>query len=191
MSGLGKGGEAGGKDSRHVQVAVARGRRADANGLVCETYMHCVRRALGMHRDRLNTSPCGARSDLFLHSRAACNTWRSEEGGRTWRSASGSPTPALWSHRREHESAMPLHRDDERRCTLHLHGSPGRARTHDQQRPDPQAAGGLPRATRSQSANPRRFRAPLSPWAIRAPVIPVLQTVRRALYRFLEDHFPP
>ncbi len=52
MDGVGAGDLAGCQQRRHVQIAVARRRRADADALVGEPHMHSVGVGGGMHRDR-------------------------------------------------------------------------------------------------------------------------------------------
>ena len=52
MHGVGAGDLAGREQRRHVEVAVARGRRADADAFVGEPHMHRVGVGGGMHGDR-------------------------------------------------------------------------------------------------------------------------------------------
>jgi hypothetical protein len=49
---LGPGDQRGGDDGGHVEIGIARGRRADAHALIGETDMHGVGIGGGMHRDR-------------------------------------------------------------------------------------------------------------------------------------------
>jgi hypothetical protein len=54
MHGVGAGDLAGGEQRRHVEVAVFRGRRTDADAFVRQPNMHRVGVGGGVHRDRRN-----------------------------------------------------------------------------------------------------------------------------------------
>ncbi|GLQ39201.1 hypothetical protein GCM10007908_28210 [Rhizobium albus] len=54
MDGIRTGDFAGSDDLMDIQVAVTRGRRADANAFVGKTHMHRVLVGRGMHGNRLN-----------------------------------------------------------------------------------------------------------------------------------------
>ncbi len=63
MDGVGAGDLAGGDDRRNVEIAVARGRRADADALVGEPHMHGVGVGGRMDRDRRDAELLGGAQD--------------------------------------------------------------------------------------------------------------------------------